>query len=119
MARLSIVTAFVYLFALANCGGGEEWNCSSGVCRFDYDATGCLTEEAYEELSEELDYVNRTRDTSRIGVLYLEGLCKRFPEGTIVYVLESGMFTVKVRFMNLPDEPDRWMSAEALRSVVR
>ena len=118
MARLSVVATFVCLFALENCGG-EEWNCSSGECRFDYDATGCVTREAYEELVDEFVYLNRTGDTSRIGVLYLEGLCKRFHKGTIVYVLEGGIFTVKMRFMDLPDEPDRWMSAEALRSVAR
>ena len=118
MARLSGVPTLVCLFVLANCGG-EEWNCSSGECRFEYDATGCVTEKAHEEFTDHLDYINKTGDTSRIGYLYLGELCKRFPKGTIVYVVENGTFTVKVRFMDLPEEPDRWMSAEALRSVAR
>ena len=101
------------LFALSNCGGLNQ--CSSGRCRLGYAASGCLTKQAYSQLTEELAYVNETRDTTRIMRLYIEGLCKSFPEGTVVFVLDPGVFTAKVRYTNLPDEPDRWMSAEALR----
>ena len=115
-ALFSVLTVLVCLGAIASCSG-EEWNCSSGHCRFVQDSTGCVTEQAYDQLTDEFDYINRTGDTSRIGSLYLGGRCKRFPEGTVVFVLEPGIFKVKVRFENLPDEPDRWMSAESLRST--
>ena len=116
MKRVAVATVFIcLLFSVASCV--KEWNCSSGKCRFKHNATGCTTKEAYERLKDELSYVNETGDTTRIGYLYSGGLCKRFPEGTIIRILEGGIFTVKVRFMHLPSEPDKWMNAEALRSA--
>ena len=64
-----------------------------------------------------MEYALKTSDTTRVMSLYLSGLCKQIPQGTLVYILEGGIFTVKVRYINLPDEPDRWMSAEFLRSA--
>ena len=98
-------------------GCGKEWNCSSGECHLHYDASGCKTKDAYEQLQEEFVYINKTRDTRGADKLFQGGLCKRFPKGTRVYVMEEGMFTVRVRYTHLPNESDRWMSAEALRSV--
>ena len=113
MGRVCVVAAC--LFALSNCGGGRDW-CDSGRCRLADPASGCLTKQAYDQLTEEFAYINETGDTTRTPRLYIGGLCKRYPAGTIVYVLEhSGLFTVKVRYTNLPEEADRWMSAEALR----
>ena len=82
-----------------------------------YAASGCLTKELYEKLTEELIYVNKTKDTARTARFYLGGLCKRFPMGTRVYVLDrSGIFSVaaKVRYLDRSSEPDRWMSDDAL-----
>ena len=116
MSRVAVATGIIcLLLSIASCV--EEWNCSSGKCRFEYNATGCTTKNAYERLVDEFSYINKTKDTTRIGYLYSGGLCKRFPEGTAVFILEEGSFTVKVRFVHLPNEPDRWMSAEALRSA--
>jgi len=118
MKRVAVAVAVAFLCLLllvASCA--KEWNCSSGKCRFERNATGCTTKEAYERLKDELSYVNETGDTTRINYLYSNGLCKRLPEGTIVHIMQTGIFTVKVRFTHLPGEPDRWMSAEALRSA--
>ena len=116
MKRVAVATALIcLLFLVASCA--KEWNCSSGRCRFEHNATGCTTREAYERLKDEFSYANETGDTTRISYLYSGGLCKRFPQGTIVHILEGGIFTVKVRFVHLSSEPDRWMSAEMLRRV--
>ena len=112
-AVASLYAAGSYM-VLSNCGE-PSW-CSSGRCQLDEAATGCLTIEAYDQLFEEFMYVNDPRDTSRLSRFYIGGLCKRFPEGTVVYVMENrGLFAVKVRYTDSPGEPDRWMSAEALR----
>lgn len=114
---MAAVAAALAILMTVPAGWGEAKGCTSGKCRFDHAASACLTRAAYDELADELLYVHRTRDTSRIRRLYLGGLCKRFPAGTRVNVVSSGVLTVKVRFVYRTGEPDRWMSAEALRKV--
>ena len=115
-AKLMVAAALTCFLTLSGCG--DEWNCSNGKCRLERNATGCLTKETYRQLIDEFNYINDTGDTTRLGPLYSGGQCKRFRKGTIVYVMEGGIHTVKVRFVDSPSEPDRWMSAEALRSMI-
>ena len=90
----------------------DEETCTSGECRLKYDAPGCLERDVYSDLVAEIIYLKDTGDQSRIKSFFMGGLCKQFPEGTVVYILESGNLLANVRFVNLPDEPNRWMSQE-------
>ncbi|MGQ4807865.1 hypothetical protein NKDENANG_01230 [Candidatus Entotheonellaceae bacterium PAL068K] len=117
----AMATAICVLALLAGCVA--EWRCGTGKCRFERQAPACLTEDLFVRLFNEyliLHEIGRgpgARSTLRkIDSLFLLGMCKYFPKGTLVHIVDnSGLFRVKVRFMYLPSEPDRWMSAEALR----
>ena len=109
LARVAVVCGLALLSAC-----GDEM-CNTGTCRFEGNLTACVSREAYARLSDEFAYINRTGDTSRIRILYATGLCKRFPTGTRVHVLESsGLFRVKIRFLDRPGQPDMWINPEFL-----
>ena len=113
--QYSATIIFASLFLTIGIGCTEDWNCTRGACVFHHDGSACVTRDAYDRLSDEFVYVQETGNTARIEQFYSHGSCKRFPKGTKVHVLDGGVFTVKVRFLDLPTEPDRWMSSEFLR----
>ena len=112
--RWSAALAFTFVFLLASaCSAGYD-ACTRGNCAFRHEATACVSEDLYERFTKELVYIHETGDTRKVGRFYRDGLCRRFPAGTLVTVLEPGLFRVKVRFRSL-DAPDAWISAEFLR----
>lgn len=88
----------------------DEDTCTSGECRLKYEAPGCLERDVYSDLVKEAIYWKDTGDQSRLKSFFMGGLCRSFPEGTVIYILESGDLLANVRFVDLPDEPNRWMS---------
>lgn len=106
------VFAAILLFVISGCSSDS---CNKGTCKFNGAMSACVTEEAYDELMDEFRYMRETGQVSRaLDRLYQQGQCVRFPEGTKVHVLETGMFIVKIRFIYQNSYPDMWISPEML-----
>ena len=112
MRQITCVLACAALLALASCGGSD--GCDADRCEFKANVTACVSKAIYKEFGEELLYINKTRDTSRVWRFYDGGHCKRFPEGTRVVVLERGLTVSKIRFVHRTSEPDMWIAPEML-----